>query len=291
MKRRFLIISLLLAAVIVMTSCGSTNEAKKNTTENIAPDSDVIEVTALLEDGVQPVASDNIEAGTYDITAETDSAMFAVTACKLYADSEGLTADITVDGNKYPYICLKSLEDTVASDGSDYIEAVDNGDGTSTYSIAIDALDKSYDLATYSSKKEMWYGRHIVLRADSLPLEAYKDAPFNTVASLGIEDGTYSIDAELGGGSGRATIDTPLELTVADGKSTARIVWSSPYYDYMIVKGQRFEPVNKDGNSTFDIPVEAFDYRTVMVADTTAMSKPHEITYSLTLKSDSIVQQ
>lgn len=42
----------------------------------------------------------------------------------------------------------------------------------------------------------------------------------------------------LEGGSGRATVDSPAALTVAEGKMTATIVWSSPNYDYMIVDGE-----------------------------------------------------
>ena len=40
---------------------------------------------------------------------------------------------------------------------------------------------------------------------------------------------------------------------------TATIVWSSPNYDYMLVDGEKYLPVNTDGNSTFEIPVAALD--------------------------------
>ena len=48
-------------------------------------------------------------------------------------------------------------------------------------------------------------------------------------------------------------------LTVAEGKMTATIVWSSPNYDYMIVDGEKYLPTNTEGNSTFEIPVSALD--------------------------------
>ena len=69
-----------------------------------------------------------------------------------------------------------------------------------------------------------------------------------------MNDGTYSIDVTLAGGSGKASVSSPAELTVADGAMTARIEWSSPYYDLMIVDGDRFLPVNTEGNSVFLIP-------------------------------------
>lgn len=50
-----------------------------------------------------------------------------------------------------------------------------------------------------------------------------------------LADGTYQADVTLTGGSGRATVDSPAAITVKDGKIYATIVWSSPYYDYMIV--------------------------------------------------------
>ena len=63
----------------------------------------------------------------------------------------------------------------------------------------------------------------------------------------------------LEGGSGRATVESPAALTVADGIMTATIVWSSPNYDYMLVDGEKYLPVNTEGNSTFEIPVAALD--------------------------------
>ena len=71
-------------------------------------------------------------------------------------------------------------------------------------------------------------------------------------------------------------------LTVADGIMTATIVWSSPNYDYMLVDGEKYLPVNTDGNSTFEIPVAALDTALAVTADTVAMSTPHEIDYTLT---------
>ena len=86
----------------------------------------------------------------------------------------------------------------------------------------------------------------------------------------------------LEGGSGRATVDSPAALTVADGKMTATIVWSSPNYDYMIVDGEKYLPTNTEGNSTFTIPVAALGTPLSVTADTVAMSTPHEIEYTLT---------
>ena len=69
---------------------------------------------------------------------------------------------------------------------------------------------------------------------------------------------------------------------------TASIEWSSPHYDYMIVDGTKYEPVNTEGNSVFEIPVSELDKELTVIADTTAMSKPHEIEYVLNFKSSTL---
>jgi hypothetical protein len=56
----------------------------------------------------------------------------------------------------------------------------------------------------------------------------------------------------------------------------------------MIVDGQRYEPVNTEGDSVFEIPVAYFDKPLKVIADTTAMSEPHEIEYTLTFDSSSV---
>ena len=88
----------------------------------------------------------------------------------------------------------------------------------------------------------------------------------------------------------------PVGLTFtlqSTGKATLTVKWSSPHYDYMIVDGEKYEPVNKDElasadedsgiGSIFEIPVTVMNEPFTVIADTTAMSEPHEIEYKLTL--------
>ena len=77
-------------------------------------------------------------------------------------------------------------------------------------------------------------------------------------------------------------------LTVSKGTMTATIRWSSPNYDYMIVDGQKYLPVNTEGDSVFEIPVSMLDEPIEVIGDTVAMSKPHEIEYTLTFHSDTM---
>lgn len=108
--------------------------------------------------------------------------------------------------------------------------------------------------------------------------------------SLDLADGRYMIAVDLEGGTGRASVTSPAELTVKDGAATATIAWSSPNYDYMMVGGERYLPVSTEGNSVFEIPVPVLDEAVPVVADTTAMSTPHEVEYTLTFRGDSITK-
>ena len=95
------------------------------------------------------------------------------------------------------------------------------------------------------------------------------------------QDGTYQMEVELLGGSGRASVTSPAKVEIKDGKAVATLEWSSPNYDYMVVDGEKYLPVNTEGKSVFQIPVEAFDQDIAVIADTVAMSTPHEIEYTL----------
>ena len=57
----------------------------------------------------------------------------------------------------------------------------------------------------------------------------------------------------------------------------------------MLVGGQRYLPVNEEGYSTFEIPILIFDEPMEVIADTTAMSTPHEVEYTLVFHGDDIM--
>ena len=103
------------------------------------------------------------------------------------------------------------------------------------------------------------------------------------------KDGTYSIEVALTGGSGRASVSSPTWLIVKGGKAYARLLWSSSYYDYMIVGGKKYLNESKNGgNSTFTVPITQFDEPMDVIADTTSMGDPVAIAYTLTFYEDTI---
>ena len=115
--------------------------------------------------------------------------------------------------------------------------------------------------------------------------------PFEGAAEVDYEDGLYTIEVKLEGGSGRASVTSPTEFEVFDGRGVATIKWSSSNFDYMVVNGKRYVPINTSGDSTFVIPVTALGEPVDAIADTTAMSEAHEVSYTLTFDSKSVEEQ
>ena len=106
------------------------------------------------------------------------------------------------------------------------------------------------------------------------------------------EDGAYTAAVTLEGGTGRAKVESPAALRCENGRFWATIVWSSSNFDYMKVDGEKYELISEPGgNSTFEIPVAAFDQKLDVIADTVAMSEPHEVEYTLLFDSATLQKQ
>lgn len=271
--------SLLLAGVLlagVLTGCGASSSAPAGSAASSQAASAVSEAASESE-----AASSALADGVYTAEFETDSSMFhANEACggkgKLTVENGQMTFHVSLASKNIVNLYLGTAEDAAAHE-ADWLQpttdTVTYSDGTSEevygFDIPVTAVDEDFSLAILG-KKGKWYDHTVSVR-DAQPAAA--EVP---------EDGTYTCDVTLSGGSGRATVESPAELTVADGKMTAVIVWSSPNYDYMLVDGEKYLPTNTEGNSTFEIPVAALDTELAVVGDTVAMSTPHEVEYTLT---------
>lgn len=102
-----------------------------------------------------------------------------------------------------------------------------------------------------------------------------------------ITDGVYTADVVLTGGSGRASVESPAKIVIADGKITATVIWSSPFYEYMMVGETRYDPIQQEGNATFELPI-VLDEDMSVSALTVAMSEPHLVEYTLRFDSKSL---
>ena len=185
----------------------------------------------------------------------------------------------------YSHVYVGTGAEAAADD--EYIKLSPEGDAGS-FTFPIEALDKGIPVAAFSVRKQKWYDRTLLFEAASLPAEAFKEGQYETAADLGISDGTYQCEVTLSGGSGKASVKSPCTVVVEDGGITATIEWSSDKYDYMMVDGKRYDPINDEGNSVFEIPIPGFSHPVAVQADTTAMSKPYLIDYTLSFDGASL---
>lgn len=271
------------------TSESAASNLSASDTSHIASSNDKAASVDLSSESLTPVTASEIADGTYDIDVESSSSMFKIESCSLTVADGEMTAVMTMSGSGYAYVYMGTDTEAAAADSSALISSKDNADGKNTFTVPVAALDQELDCAAFSKKKQQWYARTLIFTSSSLPTDA-RTQDVTTIEDLALSDGTYTADASLEGGSGKTTITSPLTFTVKDGKATMTVEFSSPYYDYMMIDSVKYEPVNTDGNSAFEIPLTGFDYAMPVIADTTAMSTPHEIDYTICVDSSSITK-
>ena len=232
--------------------------------------------------------ADSLKDGSYTVTVDSSSSMFRIVNCTLTVENGQMSAEMTMGGTGYLKVYMGTMDEAEKAPDSDCIPFNELPDGAHSFTVPVEALDKPIDCAAFSKKKEAWYERTLVFRADSLPAEAFSDGYFVTAETLGLSDGEYRCAVTLSGGSGRASIQSPAAMRVENGEVFASILWSSSSYDYMRIGDERYDALSNDGGSLFEIPVAYFDRPISVAADTTAMSTPHEIAYSLCFDSESI---
>ena len=281
MKRVFSCVVAASLALSLLVGCGASS-----TVSSAASSAASSEAASSVASSAAETAA--LPDGVYTAEFDTDSSMFhANEACDgkgtLTVENGQMTFHVSLASTHIVNLYLGKASDA-ADHEADWLQpttdTVTYSDGTSEevygFDIPVSAVDADFDLAILGTKGK-WYDHVVSVR--------------NAVQQAGTAapaDGTYTCEVTLEGGSGRATVESPAALTVADGKMTATIVWSSPNYDYMIVDGEKYLPTNTEGNSTFEIPVSALDTALDVTADTVAMSTPHEIEYTLTFDSASL---
>lgn len=285
--------SLTLAALLLAGCGASAASTAESTSEAVSTEETAPAATAapapVVTEAQAPAAA--LPDGVYTAKFNTDSSMFHANEAvdgmgTLTVENGAMTFHVSLQSQKIVNLYPGMAADAPAHE-SDWlqptVDTVTYSDGTSDevygFDIPVAAVDADFQLAILGTKGT-WYD-HTVSISDAEPA-----AEDTAAAAVEIPaDGSYTCAVTLEGGSGRATVESPAALTVADGIMTATIVWSSPNYDYMLVDGEKYLPVNTDGNSTFEIPVAALDTALAVTADTVAMSTPHEIDYTLTFDS------
>ena len=292
-----------LSACLLLGGCGAGQAADATSAEStVATQESTVTLTESTE-AAETVSTETTQNeaqlpdGVYTAEFSTDSSMFHVSeACDgkgtLTVKDGVMTIHISL-GSKKILNLYPGLAEDAAKDGAVLLQpttdTVTYSDGMTEevygFDVPVPAIGEEFDLALIGTKGK-WYD-HKVKVSDPVA-EDSREAANGSFDMSALADGSYTIELTMEGGSGRASIQSPAQLAIADGAATATLEWSSPNYDYMLVNGEKYLPVNTEGNSVFEVPVEALDAPLTMIGDTVAMSTPHEVEYTVTFHSETL---
>ena len=292
-----------LSACLLLGGCGAGQAADATSAEStVAAQESTVTPTESTE-AAETVSTETTQDkaqlpdGVYTAEFSTDSSMFHVSeACDgkgtLTVKDGVMTIHISL-GSKKILNLYPGLAEDAAKDGAVLLEpttdTVTYSDGMTEevygFDVPVPVIGEEFDLALIGTKGK-WYD-HKVKVSDPVA-EDSREAANGSFDMSALADGSYTIELTMEGGSGRASIQSPAQLAIAGGAATATLEWSSPNYDYMLVNGEKYLPVNTEGNSVFEVPVEALDAPLTMIGDTVAMSTPHEVEYTVTFHSETL---
>lgn len=289
-KKHILIIGILILTSIIFGGCSDKDSERESA--SVTGSAVYTELVTEVEENVLP-------DGIYMAEFNTDSFMFRVNEAHdgkgtLTVEDGKMTIHVSLGSqnivNLYPGLSEDAKkENAILLEPT--VDSVTYSDGWTDevygFDIPVPIIGEEFDVALIG-KKGKWYDHKVVV-SNPQPLDSADTSIVNVKETqIDLEDGSYAIDIIFEGGSGKAEILSPAFITVSGNAVIATLKWSSPYYDYMIVGDEKYLPVNKEGDSVFEIPVTVFDEAISVIGDTVAMSRPHEIEYSITFCSDTI---
>lgn len=274
MMKKYAFSFLLLVVCLTLAACSRGQAPAAPAATGSDGQTTTVEIQAT-DTETEDLAATVLPDGVYTAEFKTDSSMFHVNEAyngkgTLTVENGQMTIHITMPSklvvNLFPgtaeeaqtegAVLLQPTMDTVTYD-----------DGTTEevfgFDVPVPYLDAEFDCALIGTKGK-WYDHKVSVSG----------------AVKTVQDGEYTMEVTMTGGTGRASVDSPANITVKDGLYTAEIVWSSSHYEYMTLDDVQYDPVNTEGNSTFLIPITP-DTDITVQALTTAMSEPHLIEYVL----------
>lgn len=307
MKRRLFINLVVLAAMLVFAGCGNS-QGNTNNNENI-----VVEETEAIvaeADNNEPdtydeepdIATDDENAlkldlsdGKYMVKFDTDSTMFHVNeamsgkAVLTVENGEGIVHLVMPSKN------VLNLYSGLAADAENNknawiepaTEEVTYEDGMTeevfAFDVVVPVIDEEFDLALIG-KKNVWYDHKVSVSEPEI-IEEDENIEDETSSEDALSEQIgETINVSLEGGTGKVSLITPTTIKQDNNGYNVTLEWSSKNYDYMIVDGVKYLPVEVNEHSIFEIPVSNIDKPLEVIADTVAMSKPHEIEYTITFE-------
>lgn len=278
MRKKLLLKPLIFSLFIMLCGCAKSNN---NATDVSKAVSDM--ETSVSEKTQEDTGTIALDDGTYLVKFDTDNSMFHVNEAM-----EGKAKLTVKDGKGNLHLVMPSknvlnlylgLAKDAIEDEANWInpttEEVTYSDGmveeVFAFDVPVNVLDAEFDLALIG-KKKVWYD-HKVSITDPQKSE---------------ENAGGIIELSFEGGTGKVTLTSPTPIEKTDEGYLVTIEWSSKNYDYMIVDNVKYDPVEVGETSVFKIPVKTIDEPLNVIADTVAMSKPHEIEYTIIFNKDSL---
>jgi len=133
------------------------------------------------EKEMTPIYADDINDGTYNIEVKSSSSMFKIIDCELTVSGEKMTAVMTLSGTGYEKLFLGKREEADNATDSQFSYFTETDEGKYCYKIPVEALDKEISCAGFSIRKQKWYDRTLVFKADTLPDRALKSNPLPVI--------------------------------------------------------------------------------------------------------------
>lgn len=308
MKKRVLINMVVLAAMLVFAGCGNSQGNTSNNNESIVeeeteatvaeadnnePDSSNEELSTALVDENDLVL--DLSDGKYMVKFDTDSTMFHVNeamsgkAVLTVENGEGIVHLVMPSKN------VLNLYSGLAADAENnkdawiepVTEEVTYEDGMTeevfAFDVVVPVIDEEFDIALIG-KKNVWYDHKVSISEPEI-IEEDENIQDKTSSEDALSEQIgETINVSLEGGTGKVLLITPTAIKQDNNGYIVTLEWSSKNYDYMIVDGVKYLPVEVNEHSIFEIPVSKIDKPLEVIADTVAMSKPHEIEYTITFE-------
>lgn len=259
-----------LSMVLALAGC-----AGGNGTQNAATSTEPSSVAETPSSGTGTLAD-----GTYEIEIDTDSSMFHAESCTLKVEGGQMTATLTLPGEGFSRLCFGTIEEAETASDDVIADYYLNDKGKYTFDLKVPTLDEELDIAAWGQRRDRWYQHTITFLSPAGAPGANAANSATTAAANSAENGTH-VAVSVEGGTGKASIVSPAQLTTEGDQTYVTLVWTSSNYDKMVVDGVAYTPTTLEPGSTFVIPVAADLPDMVVEAETTAMSQAHLIEYTL----------
>ena len=282
-----------------------TEEQFKQATENtsvLVPDLDA-EISRDMPMKAALLATTEESSNITELTYTNNEKMFKAYSAKLEEADGKKTLILALTGTGYQYLYKGTKEEAEKGAETDRIMYETDADGKYSFRIPVSGSGK-IPVSSLSQKNKTWTGHELTLdiEAKTLVLDAEQEKPVEHFDnSTTIPDGEYTIDADhytFEGGTGKAKL-TAVKVIVKEGKATALFNASSAYMTHVYLgqtdtdtdSSKYYDPSSdKSGtdvypidNKTVTIPVR-INEKIDISARSTAMSEPHWIHYTYTIK-------